>query len=336
MTSEQKCPICGLEAYVADAGELFGDFISCGKCGKIIIEDSASSYFKGKDSSRFRACLYYYLNHFSKNNKKTYLVIDGDEKSDKYNTVSVQEINSIYPRNISERIDLILQNLAILSGHIGAEIRIPTTPGEFEHILFIGENGSSDERNTILEMMVSQGLIVNDRITKPPVPIEFLRIAFSGWQRIDELNKINSLHLQGFIAMKFDDSMKEIQQAIEQAISDAGYIPQIMNKHQHNGQVIPEMLYQIRMSDFLVADLTGNRGGVYFEAGYALGLKKEVIFTVNQNILDDEEGIPPQDRRNSPHFDVAQYNQIRYTSPEDLTQKLKDRIVATVGDRRNR
>jgi len=34
---------------------------------------------------------------------------------------------------------------------------------------------------------------------------------------------------------------------------------------------------------FIVADFTGQRGGVYFEAGYALGLRKPVIWTCKRD-----------------------------------------------------
>ncbi|MHC4124718.1 MAG: nucleoside 2-deoxyribosyltransferase, partial [Planctomycetota bacterium] len=61
-----------------------------------------------------------------------------------------------------------------------------------------------------------------------------------------------------------------------------------------------------------------QRGGVYFEAGFAKGLGREVIFTVKE---DDVEKL---------HFDTRQYNHIVYDSPEDLYEKLYNRICATI------
>jgi nucleoside 2-deoxyribosyltransferase len=88
-------------------------------------------------------------------------------------------------------------------------------------------------------------------------------------------------------------------------------------------------MYEIETSDFVVADLTGNNGGVYFEAGYARALGKEVIFTVDNRLLKykDSEVF----KKNNPHFDVQQINQVRYDDGEDLKKKLMRRIEATVG-----
>ena len=73
----------------------------------------------------------------------------------------------------------------------------------------------------------------------------------------------------------------------------------------------------------------GVRGGVYWEAGYAAGQNKQVILTCN----DDERC----DKRI--HFDLQQYNQIRWKivdgvlkfGKRDFVDALTQRILATVG-----
>ena len=68
----------------------------------------------------------------------------------------------------------------------------------------------------------------------------------------------------------------------------------------------------------MVADFTGNRGGVYFEAGFALGLGIPVIWMVRNDYLEEI------------HFDTRQYNHIVYETEVDLKQQLKYRIQATI------
>ena len=70
--------------------------------------------------------------------------------------------------------------------------------------------------------------------------------------------------------------------------------------------------------DLLVADFTGQRAGVYFEAGFALGLGLPVIWTCNE---EDKDAL---------HFDTRQFNHILWTCEADLFQKLKRRIEATI------
>jgi len=47
----------------------------------------------------------------------------------------------------------------------------------------------------------------------------------------------------------------------------------------HNEKICDKIVSEIRKSGLLVADFTGNRGGVYFEAGFAMGLSIPVIWT---------------------------------------------------------
>ena len=41
------------------------------------------------------------------------------------------------------------------------------------------------------------------------------------------------------------------------------------SEEEHNNQIVPEIFYEIRQSNYIIADLTGHRNGVYYEAGYA-------------------------------------------------------------------
>jgi hypothetical protein len=67
-----------------------------------------------------------------------------------------------------------------------------------------------------------------------------------------------------------------------------------------------------------VADFTGNREGVYYEAGFAQGLDIPVIWTVREDWLGKI------------HFDTRQYNHIHYRTPDELLRALKNRIMATI------
>lgn len=119
-----------------------------------------------------------------------------------------------------------------------------------------------------------------------------------------------------FIAMWYDDSMKKAKGQIMSAIKSCGYEPVIMNSKEYNGQIVPEMFKEIEESKFVVADLTGNRGGVYYEAGYAVAKNKELILCCRHG-----EEI---------HFDVAQINIIFWENEQELRAKLIRRIEATI------
>ena len=98
-----------------------------------------------------------------------------------------------------------------------------------------------------------------------------------------------------------------------------GYNVRIMDEIEHNHQIVPEMLYEIRNSRFVIAELSNHNNGAYYEAGYALGLGKEVIHICKKSEL--ASGL---------HFDVAQVNTIVYDDINEIPEKLKKRIQATI------
>jgi hypothetical protein len=130
---------------------------------------------------------------------------------------------------------------------------------------------------------------------------------------------------QAFVAMWFDASMTDaFTSGIYLGIEDAGYDPIRIDRQEHNEKIDDLIIAEISRSRFLVADFThgesGMRGGVYYEAGFAHGLKIPVIFTCRA------------DRINEIHFDTRQYNHIIWSTPEELREKLCNRICATIGD----
>ena len=75
---------------------------------------------------------------------------------------------------------------------------------------------------------------------------------------------------------------------------------------------------------FAVVDVTCPNFGAYYEAGYAQALEKQVIICCRKA----EHESP--DKKKRPHFDIAQKPVIVWETEEELVEKLKRRIEATV------
>lgn len=84
--------------------------------------------------------------------------------------------------------------------------------------------------------------------------------------------RLYELSRQGFIAMSFDPSISNIEEAFKRAITVAGYKPQIIKDKEHNNYIMPEIFYEIKNSRFVVVDVTKPNYGAYYEAGYAQAL----------------------------------------------------------------
>lgn len=320
--SKGECIICGEEAEIAPANFGFGDFISCKTCGKFIIDISAENYISNNkiEKNKFYACLYYYFLHFKKE-RGIYVIVDNVVNiNDNLIQISVDEIMNLYPKTMSEKINKILLNLSVILKDLGQSYNLK----EPESLrVFMAKDYT--EVDFLLKTMVDEfkyikGDIVSSYIAR-------LQLTYKGWNKIDEISKDIKKYKKGFIAMWFDESMLPVRQIIKEVFIETGYQISIIDEKEHNNQIVPEILYEIQTSDFIVADLTGNRKGVYYEAGYALGLGKEVILMTDITKIDRE--------KNSPHFDVAQVNQVRYESVEDLKAKLFNRITSTVGNLKN-
>jgi hypothetical protein len=146
------------------------------------------------------------------------------------------------------------------------------------------------------------------------------RLTLEGWKRIAELRKVGRVSDQAFVAMWFDQGLFPAwSDGIEPALKDAGYNAVRVDRVEYNEKIDDKIIAEIRRSGLVVADFTGDRGGVYYEAGFAQGLGLPVIFTVRK----DEVG--------RVHFDTRQYNHIAWETPAELRERLYDRVIATLG-----
>jgi len=151
-----------------------------------------------------------------------------------------------------------------------------------------------------------------------------LKIDANGWEHLENIKKINAQSSQCFVAMWFTDELKKIyNEVISAGIIEAGYTPHRVDQREHNEKIDDEIIAQIKRSRFLLADFTGNRGGVYYEAGFAKGLNIEVIWSCRDDHLEDL------------HFDIRQYNCIVWSEKnlEEFKKRIKNRIGATIGSR---
>lgn len=134
--------------------------------------------------------------------------------------------------------------------------------------------------------------------------------------KLHDIRYINLINKQIFVAMAFSEDMTKARQAICDAVRACGYNPVLIDIKEHNNFIVPEIFSEIEKSDYVIADLTNQRAGVYFEAGYALGLQIPVILSCKETDFENN------------HFDVAQINTILWEKAADLKERLINRIEA--------
>ncbi len=148
-----------------------------------------------------------------------------------------------------------------------------------------------------------------------------LELTVEGQQKAEEQAKPNIESKQAFVAMWFDDDLKSAySEGIAKLEEDTGFSMLRIDMSEFNDKICDRILAEIRRSRFLIADVTGHRQGVYFEAGFAMGLGLPVIWTCRKDQIEEC------------HFDTRQYNHIPWDNVNELREKLRDRILATIGE----
>ena len=225
-------------------------------------------------------------------------------------------ILSVCPRNTQEKMDAILAYVAEKSSYPGRDVNISL---ELDYPLFYC-NGKKELKFYLghLEYLALIGQrALSGLVTYPPTAIT---LSGEGWRRVEEHTKPNIESKQAFVAMWFNDEVKTAySEGIAKLEEDTGFSMLRIDMSEFNDKICDKILAEIRKSRFVIADVTGHRQGVYFEAGFAMGLGLPVIWTCRE------------DQKDKCHFDTRQYNHIFWTEANELREKLRNRIIATVG-----
>jgi hypothetical protein len=216
------------------------------------------------------------------------------------------------PPGLRERTNRALGVIARAQPDVRKQINLPQT-AESLQLQGVTYSQTSDEAMQLIYILIDDGYLgwitpgVSGTLTpKGLLAAEALGASGSG--------------AQGFVAMSFDRSMQEVWiNGFDPGIRAAGYAPVRIDNKDYVGGITDEMIAEIRRSCFVVADYTGHRNNVYFEAGFALGLGLTVIQTCRAN------------EATNLHFDIRHLNTLEWKSTDELAEGLNRRIRAVVG-----
>jgi hypothetical protein len=133
-----------------------------------------------------------------------------------------------------------------------------------------------------------------------------------GWERLDKLKESRGTSTKVFVAMWFkkgDGELDALRETVKKAISAAGYAPIVVDEERHIDKIDDFIIVSIREARFMVADFTGHRPNVYYEAGFARGLGMRVISLCHESHLEKDE----QRGSIGLQFDTQQYKHISWT-----------------------
>ena len=138
-----------------------------------------------------------------------------------------------------------------------------------------------------------------------------LRLTHAGWEKYDELKRTRADSKFAFFARKFANA--ELDRAVEEhfrpAVRKTGFELRIVPPKA--GLIDAIIEHEIRRAKFLVADLSDQNAGAYWEAGFAEGLGKPVIYICKEGV--------------EPHFDTEHRQTIKWRPDNavEAAEKLK-------------
>lgn len=189
-----------------------------------------------------------------------------------------------------------------------------------------------DELNIVLKYLQEKQFILWDFPSQTHIRDSTVQISIAGWEFIRQENfgkKSNKVFIAtAFSWSEHDEVRIKAIEAIKEACNELGYEADIVTQS-HTGNITDKIISQIKNSNFIVAELTYNNRGVYYEAGLARGFGKQV-FTVARNGFTSNK--PEDDLTGRKiHFDIAQMIYRTWNTPEDLKITLRDWIDSCVG-----
>jgi hypothetical protein len=175
-------------------------------------------------------------------------------------------------------------------------------------------SSSPDDLRMLFKLLEAENLIQDKQ------NIGFL-VTARGLLAAEDMSSAGGPSAQGFVAMSFNPALNDAwTNGFDPGIRSAGFRPFRIDAKDYVGGIADEIMAEIRRSRFVVADYSGQVNGVYFEAGFALGLGVTVIPTCRQDEIDHL------------HFDIRHLNTLLWQTPQELALKLQNRIRGVIGN----
>lgn len=302
-----QCPICKLDKqYVqtTDHGERLS--LQCERCGAFTITRTAAHMAeKRRLGAKFSAWI----------RERT----DSGAEPPVISSNTLEDLASTFPTyRVADKQLLLLRALERRSKFPGDPVSVVD-----EHDYPWAWAEGAEEFKYLLRSLIERGLL---RRVDGPADLQdsfqfMIEITANGWAFLEQHARPSVISNQAFVAMSFAPALKSAwESGIRAALTRARFSPYRVDVQPHNERIDAKIITEIKNSRFVVADVTQQRPGVYYEAGYAAGLGIPVIWSVRE---DDLKNV---------HFDTRQYNHIVWSDENDLAEQLFFHVSAIIGN----
>lgn len=313
----EPCPVCKTisEIQGTSINGRISFRITCPRCGRYQIDDIAKAYLNIQLKKLTQVAV---LSH----------------------AIRKMQRNTEIPSLDQRIVGLILQN------------HLPKPAEQMNNfVLWLGDNAPNLGEEICLDMLriqadigvtTQEGVqsIIKHLIEKKIVSGKFfgvqstweLTLTIDGWECYEGLKRGRISSRRAFMAMQYREKELDgiVAKYFRPAVKAAGFELYRLDDAPRAGLIDDHLKVEIRTSRFLIADLTHENRGAYWEAGFAQGLGKPVIYTCEKSKFEQQKThfdtnhhtTVVWDRDNLEKAAIDLKNTIRETLPEEA--KLTD------------
>lgn len=299
MIEQVNCPICN-NLSKEEPTNRDGYHLICPKCGEYFISQSLESMLQYEHNKKYN---YKISSWISEQNK----IFDNIPH---LVSTNLDTIKNQREKTIKEKFDCFMKTISSLNtGQI--------YQFNFNHCYIYDDNELGIFYQKALDNKYINGTI--QKYLDGSLSMMYQGICFDGLEYIESLAQTNENSKNIFAAFYFTKELQSIfDNDVKEIIEELGlnYTRVSSSTTDTNKTINDEIIGKIKSSKIVIADFSGQRNSVYFEAGLAMGLNIPVIWTCKK---EEEKELS---------FDTRQYPHILWETKEDLKEKLRNRIKA--------
>lgn len=295
------CFFCGESGNIDGSGSKDQKYISCSNCGDHFMTGSlfeAFAHFKEQKEN------FYKVSSWICEQNKVFA------KKPIITSNKLQEILDTKDKKVKEKFDLLMHFLSFNDSKKWSEEKAIVRCW-FKDKKELYKHMKKAEKEGYVEL--SEVSLFNGKI------IDGYKMTFDGLQYVEELGEPNQDSKNIFVAFNFQDELTRVFSTyVKDAIEELGFTCVIVNQEStsHDEKITDAIIAKLKSSRIVIADFTNHSSNVYFEAGFAMGMKIPVIWTCQSG--------------HEFAFDTGQYPHLTWNDGEELKQKIIDRVQVII------
>lgn len=301
------CPICKTDdCKLIPNSESSYYYCECIRCGKYFITPEAEVDYCHDLDERERASISYWLRQ-NKNSNNPPVLKSAD--------IAALKVSCELP-NPQEQIE----NIIYWIGQKQKTLSFPVAGKPLALLSVFGCVNYSDFRY-LVKHMKEINLILDAGISESGMK---LILTMSGWEKYEKLRKTNINSKLAFMAMQFNNAELDeiLRTVIKPAVLETGFELRRLDEKPEAGLIDDRLRVEIRRSKFLVADLTHENKGAYWEAGFAEGLGLKVIYICEKSVFENP--------KTKPHFDTDHHLTLKWENTPEGLQEFSEELKAVI------